>query len=360
MKKYYYSFLSIILSINGVIAYNIDLSDYRDVEPGKVYLVGENHLNKYDIERKRHLVAFANEGKILLGIEGMPSEETQMGKGVFGLEKKSIIGVSSVLNGYLDFVKSYCFEREYELRADLEVTQSSAATYRNVVHGNQPEAFFNLQVSDFTHFILAVLADPQSLSVAETHNTVSNSFRANQIGQEGSPYENMLQYIVQRESGNMAAVEKLKLEVIGKDQPLNNFYRNWAKNIDQWNEYFHFVSKYSIAKVTKKDGKELYDEKLTAIYSIYKKLQKANTSELSDIESDLADLDNHIRDDFIVKFRNEIVFNIIKKKLKTAERKGLPIYINIGQAHLSGLETLLKNEGLAYGVIHSNAVKDEL
>lgn len=343
----------------NLVSAGIDLSDYRNIEPGKIYLVGEDHRNKNDKARVDFLMEGAAEGKLLLGREGLDRDDRSRGRGVFGIEEREVISLGSLFHQYDSFLKSVYFEKSKKHFKEMDGMLLDTKNYRRIIHGGHAEYFFGTLSNFFRGFIVHLTENHERLSKNEGVGKAFATLISSQMSDASSPYNNLILYSTKAAEEDLQALHKLSRGAIGGDRPENNVYVNWSSDLKQWKDLFDFLGEYFFVGLPDSVDKKRVREYLARCSLAFDELEGISAEDIRDAYERVYALGDEVESVFLLQLRNQYIFHSIEAQLSRAQEEGLPIYVAIGQGHLAGLEEMLERKGYPYAVFDTHEYLEE-
>lgn len=348
MKIICNTLLIVMLSLNSVIGANIDLYDYRYSQPGKVYILAENHESAADKKRLKQVKLLASQGKLLLGLEGEFDELHLEVDNTFGLENKKIHPAVSVFTLYHWFLGSLYFQNANSHEKSLSGEPMDFSLYEKAFSLSDVLGEFS-RLEGLGYFL------HRSKGYHPERTLKDVALRAKYKALLESGEKNPAKFLMEFAKANTGKKNQLRKEAIGLNTPEDNLFVNWAENEEQWVAFFDFMGEYFLKNLNDSE----VEEKGLGVLNVYSTMV---SSKASNITKDnltkevgfLFTLDELFVQPLVVNLRNEYFAKSILNRKDESIRKGIPIYVGIGRAHAEGLKKILQEKGMEVAIISSH------
>lgn len=301
--------------------------DALSKELNVIHLIGEYHDLKQDINQKNLLKKIANNGKIILGLEGLLEEEgREFHATIFGIEESSsndlsfsfLNLVSLCIHAWYKSSANHGYAHQYKFSTpDLQTILNKIGNYLILIFQNQdPDEilFFQTQISQ--------------------NRVLINLWQAIQEDLEGTF------------NGHGSIYRH-----IGKNSINDNFFDNLSNNNHEWLILLKQVVQYFITLNSLEEETKNLHEVLSELNNLYEETEVCSDHlKLKQIIDRLLTIRNVEGTRLLVFLRNKVFLNNIRRAFNEKKHLDKPFFVIVGAEHVAFLKRNLINQGFVVAV----------
>lgn len=309
------------------------------MEPGIIHLIGETHTDSQDISQKNLLETLANEGKLILGLEGKSQEVGQeIDSPIFGLEDRLIYDLSTALDNIIYLVFHATFKRAVAIDCvpDFYTRDNYSDTFANNDHR------LSLALSTISHY----LSDVFEKEDLEEIQFISSEIAYNKV---------LINYKEARdkEKRGMLKFEESMFKYLGSNQFDDNFYDNLSNGkLMDWNVLFnrhidYLLKKHEVDAKTREDISAALDIMNGSFIQLKHFTNDPNDHfNLEEIFERLVDVKEGVSNNLQSHSRNQSFLDNIKKQFSKKRDLNKPFFVIVGADHVPYLKEQLSAQGI--------------
>lgn len=301
---------------------------------GVIHLIGEKHCLTQDIDQRELLKKLANEGKVILGLEGLSEEKgREFCSTVFGIEERFLTGTAVTFMNLVIVLRHVGIKK----LAGIRGTSSDGNEYRDIF--DSPGYYLELMLKSIGYYRkMAVLTnkDPKEILFFETQ------LRENQV------LKNLVQSINEDWDATWDGSGRIYRHV-GANSTNVNFLDNLSSNNREWFVLLRQAALYLIAQSAL--DKESLNALLSELNSLYEKIEIcADPCRIEEILDRLATIKANEIDHLVMTLRDEAFLRYICRAYNEKRHLAKPFFVIVGAKHIAFLKSKLIAQGFTVAV----------
>lgn len=322
-------FVSSIYGFERIMSEEEALSKEEEV----VYVIGEVHNNKRDIFQKTMLKQLAEEGKIILGLEGENRDwERPPTSTAFGLEEPFWLNGSVALSNLIDLF-DYTAWKKF---VSFENLSNEDDMYSKMISVEEQKHRMKLMLKNIQEYLkVAVLIkkDPKEVS-----------FFSMQVSKNNRVLMNIANALYENEEAFDDYDGDFYKKHLGRNSIDDNFYNKLSRNSDEWFVLIKRMGQYFIKNISDKVMQKRLNSVLSKLSKFYKEIEEAK--DVSEIPFErLRGIRIREIDPLILGLRNEVFLKNIQQAYNEKKHLKKPFFVIVGRGHVPFLRRELMARG---------------